>query len=132
MVRPPSHPCVPLPPYPQDALLDTVMLRLRTADGLDMASFSASFGPEAASAVHAALGEHIRRGLVHEMPRLPVLSDDDDDEGIKALGHDGDRQIRDEEWDLRVRLSDPDGFLLSNSIISDVFAAFSFKSNATQ
>jgi oxygen-independent coproporphyrinogen-3 oxidase len=108
------------------------MLRLRTADGLDMASFSASFGPEAASAVHAALGEHIRRGLVHEMPRLPVLSDDDDDEGIKALGHDGDRQIRDEEWDLRVRLSDPDGFLLSNSIISDVFAAFSFKSNATQ
>jgi coproporphyrinogen III oxidase-like Fe-S oxidoreductase len=80
----------------EDALLNTVMLRLRTADGLDTRSFASRFGDEAASTVLCSLQKHISSGM--------VLRTDDH----------------------RLRLSDPRGFLLSNVIISDVFAAFKF------
>eukprot|EP00967_Tisochrysis_lutea_P032546 scaffold38494_cov22-Tisochrysis_lutea.AAC.1 len=33
----------------EERMLDTVMLRLRTADGLDMRSFAAEYGADAAS-----------------------------------------------------------------------------------
>lgn len=79
----------------EDALLNTVMLRLRTADGLNLGSFSSRFGDEAAKTVLSSLQKHLKSGLVLHSNQ-------------------------------RVRLSDPHGFLLSNDIISDVFAAFQF------
>ena len=112
-------------------MLDTIMLRLRTSDGLDMASFSGRFGGGAAAAVSAALTPHERRGLVLRLPRLSGAAAGSSSavpqesgqgagqaKGINSEGHD---------WDFRFRLSDPEGFLLSNSVIADVFAAFSFK-----
>ena len=79
----------------EDGLLNMVMLRLRTSDGLDMRDFSDRFGEDAAGTVTKSLQKHIERGLVLNQ-------------------------------DHKIRLSDPNGFLLSNDIISDVFAAFKF------
>jgi len=76
----------------EDELLDLVMLRLRLADGLDLASVAARYGNHTAEQVHKSLRKHIERGLVQE------------------AGH-------------VVRLQDPQGFLFSNDIISDVFLA---------
>jgi len=76
----------------EDDLLDLVMLRLRLADGLDLASVAARYGTQKAEAVKQSLRKHIGRGLVQE------------------AGH-------------VVRLQDPQGFLFSNDIISDVFVA---------
>ena len=95
----------------EDALLNTVMLRLRTADGLDMGSFSSRFGGEAAATVLSSLEKHLKSGLVIQCQRLP---------GSLPL------TCQHEACNHRLRLSDPNGFLLSNDIISDVFAAFEF------
>ena len=104
------------------------MLCLRTADGLDMASFCASFGQEAATAVHNALQVHIRQGLVLQLPRIPLSREGEPVPSFIPEVDIENRDLGDQDWDFRVRLSDPEGFLLSNSVISDVFAAFSFKS----
>ena len=86
-----------MPPDGDDErLLDMVMLRLRLADGLDLASLAAQHGQAAAATVLKALQPHAARGLVE----------------IEGAGS---SQI--------ARLSDPDGFLVSNHIISDIFAA---------
>lgn len=89
---PPGVPGLHLPSeQPEDALLDMVMLRLRTADGLDVQRVEAVFGADMAAEVERGLAPHVCRGLA--------------------------------VWDGRVvRLTDPDGFLVSNDVIADVFA----------
>ena len=84
-----------------ELLLDTIMLRLRLGDGLDLRQLAASHveGEEAAERVRAALRPHIERGWV-------------------VAGGGGGGEVQ------RVRLADPQGFVVSNDIISDVFAAF--------
>ena len=69
------------------------MLSLRTSDGLDLDAVAARFGERSASVLQAALQQKSKSGLV-----VPA----------------GQGQ--------RWRLSDPEGFLLSNSVISDLFA----------
>lgn len=78
----------------EERLLDFVMLRLRLSDGLDFRILRKEFGEAAASIVAASLQQHVPKGLVEAL-----------DNG------------------QRLRLSDPGGFLVSNDIISDVFAA---------
>ncbi len=77
---------------PEDALLDLVMLRLRTADGLDMGHLESTFGQQAGQLVRAGLQPHVTNGLAQWV---------DDDV---------------------VRLTDPHGFMVSNDVIADVFA----------
>ncbi|CAL8464114.1 g3649 [Coccomyxa elongata] len=88
----------------EDEMLDIVMMRLRTADGLDMADFGERFGEGAVRAVNAALEPHEAAALVERHAEKPTS-----EKAGKAV------EV--------VRLSDPDGFLVSNDIISDVFAA---------
>ena len=85
-----------LPDSDDERLLDMVMLRLRLADGLDLTSLAAQHGKAAAATVLKALQPHAARGLVEfEEAGTPQIA----------------------------RLSDPNGFLVSNHIISDIFAA---------
>lgn len=86
-----------------DRLLDTIMLRLRLSDGLDLVQLAADHpqGRQAAAAVMTALQPHIKAGR--------VIVDESGDSSKKLTG--------------TVRLADPEGFVLSNDIISDVFAA---------
>lgn len=84
----------------EDRLLEAVMLRLRLAEGLDMRWVGREFGQEAAGGVAASL-------LRHEAAALVAAERGADD----AL--------------LRLRLTAPEGFLVSNAVISDVWAAVS-------
>lgn len=84
---------------PTEQLLDTVMLQLRLATGLDVDAVARQHGEALKQKMQEAVRQHEAQGLV--------------------LYHRGQR------GELRCRLSDPEGFLLSNDIISDIFAALS-------
>lgn len=89
-------------------MLDTVMLSLRTADGLDITAFARLYGAENARLVVRALQPYQQQGLVMQVPDVADLVE----VGGKVEGNRG-----------RLRLADPDGFIVSNDIISSVFAA---------
>lgn len=101
----------------EDIAMDVVMLSLRTARGLDLKSFRNAFGaafvaslckayrPYVESGHVVCLDEHRRTITANEFSSL--LSKDDGIEQGLAF----------------VRLSDPDGFLLSNELISLAFQA---------
>ena len=84
----------------EDILLDTIMLRLRTADGLDLKELSQAYGQDIPATLLPTLLQYRDQGLVQLTQ----------EEGSKIV--------------QKARLSDPDGFLLSSGIISDLFAAF--------
>jgi len=86
-----AHPS-PEPDTPQEVLLDMVMLRLRTADGLSLAQVQERFGAPARYAIATAATPLAARGLA-------TLSAD------------------------VLRLTDPEGFLVSNAVIAELFAA---------
>jgi oxygen-independent coproporphyrinogen-3 oxidase len=87
----------------QPDMLDVVMLALRTADGLDLTRFGRQYGEENAARVLRALERYEAGGLVLRSV-----------EEVSEVAPTGVR---------RVRLSDPDGLMLSNDIISSVFAS---------
>lgn len=80
----------------RDMVYDTVMLRLRLADGLDLAHLGKLGG-----------------GQWHKIEDVVM-------DALKVHQEEGMVEIMSE---TRVRLTDPKGFLMSNDIISDIFAA---------
>jgi len=84
-----------------DALLDFVMLQLRLSDGLALADVAERMGG-------AGRGARAAEGVL-EAVRPHVLA--------------GTALVEGEGPGRRIRLADPDGFLVSNDVISDVFAA---------
>jgi putative oxygen-independent coproporphyrinogen III oxidase len=89
----------------EDRLTDTIMLRLRLGDGLDLKALAKDFedGGEVADVVVDSLVEHVQRGHVE------VEYEEESRTGRKDA--------------VRVRLTDPEGFVVSNDVISDVFVA---------
>ncbi|CAM0151223.1 unnamed protein product, partial [Urochloa decumbens] len=99
--------------------MDVVMLSLRTAWGLDLQSFSKSFGKGLALSLCNTLKPFVESGLVIAM-----------DMERRALPHvDFELDLQNEgDFGSRVAficLSDPDGFLLSNELISLAFGIIS-------
>lgn len=92
------------PVGPRDWLLETVMVGLRRAEGLDLDALAVAFGRDAAAACARALAPAEARGLVvrRQAPRAGGGL-------VEDLGS--------------VQLSAPEGFLLSNDLLSDVFVA---------
>ncbi|KAK9804542.1 hypothetical protein WJX73_006876 [Symbiochloris irregularis] len=96
-------------PAAEDAdeqLLDAVMLSLRMSDGLDLNRVAAFFGKQAAQVIAECLQPHRLQGLVQFDS---IGNGQADEQSTTKLG--------------AVRLTDPEGFLVSNDIISDVFVA---------
>jgi len=103
----------------KDMAMDVVMLSLRTAWGLDLQSFSKSFGKSLALSLCSTFRPFVESGLVIAM-----------DMERRALPHiDFELDLQSEDdFGSRVafiRLSDPDGFLLSNELISLAFGIIS-------
>lgn len=88
-----------------ERLLDAVMLSLRMSDGLDLDQVAVSFGQPAAQAIAGCLQPHQKQGLV----QFELEASSHAVQAARRLG--------------AVRLTDPEGFLVSNDIISDVFVA---------
>ncbi|KAL4422677.1 hypothetical protein ABPG75_008874 [Micractinium tetrahymenae] len=106
-----------------DKLLDTVMLRLRLADGLDLCQLAAQHpqGGEAGELLRAALAPHIARGWVIARGGGEGGEREGSAGSSSSTSGGGTADGRGSiEW---VRLADPDGFIVSNDIISDCFAA---------
>jgi putative oxygen-independent coproporphyrinogen III oxidase len=100
---------------PQDSkeerALDTVMLSLRLARGLDLQAFAETFGAGLAADVCEALLPFVSSGHVLFM-----------DAGRQTL--DIKEAIKDpSRFKAYVRLTDPNGFLLSNEVIASIFSA---------
>jgi oxygen-independent coproporphyrinogen-3 oxidase len=74
-----------------DDLLETLMLGLRLGSGVSLPAIEANFGSEIKKAILEVLEPHKQRNLV-------II-----------------------EGDSRVRLSDPEGFLFSNIVLTDLF-----------
>lgn len=103
----------------KDMAMDVVMLSLRMARGLDVKHFARDFGYDLAASVCNALQPHMESGHVlalDEMRRLlsphsfRVQSDNDCSTASTVAF---------------IRLADPDGFLLSNEVISTAFEMMS-------
>ncbi len=115
-----------------------VMMRLRTADGLDLKAFEESYGSSAARSVASALEPHRQAGLVQQRSssddRVSAKGNGEASAQQRAADGYGSSRNRSIQPDMaggereglrgkRVRLTDPEGFLVSNDVISDVFAA---------
>ena len=132
-------------------LLDVVMMRLRTADGLCLKEVESAYGSSAARSIASALEPHRQADLVQTCSgsRSSARPGAEGSSGVglgdaaTANGHAGPAS-RSEHVSMQqrreltqggasraeeslagrqVRLSDPEGFLVSNDIISDVFVA---------
>ena len=97
----------------EDQLQDVVMMRLRTADGLDLDQIRQLHGSDAVRRIERALQPHEAAGLVTRVQP----------EGApEQAALDRRRGAEHAARSMVVRLADPEGFLVSNDIISDVFA----------
>lgn len=100
-----------------DIATDVVMLSLRTAKGLDLKSFGEAYGEPLVVSLCKAYKPYVESGHVVCL-----------DESRRALTAEKfDTLLLEESWEkirrelAYIRLSDPDGFLLSNEIISHAF-----------
>jgi oxygen-independent coproporphyrinogen-3 oxidase len=91
-----------------EILLETLMLGLRLADGLNLAVLASQFGKETLVQVWNCLQSYYQQGWVEWIPE-PRQSSHSDLEDYPGVGY--------------LRLSDPEGFLFSNTILADLFAA---------
>ncbi len=85
-------------------MLDAIMVSLRTSDGLALEPFRQEYGRSALKAMLPALEHHCQAGLAMWVDRL----------GRPASGM---------TTAAAVRLTDPGGWLVSNTVISDILAA---------
>ncbi len=92
---------------------ECVMLSLRTADGLDLPNLEHIYGRNIRTAVEDALHPYTQNSNDYngEQP-LVVLDREDSNNGDDNDG----------AW-VRARLASPEGFIISNDVISSVFAA---------
>jgi len=103
----PAIPPTPHPPPPNDTLLDTLMLGLRLREGLSLATLTEQFGPATVEQILSCLQPYLQQGWVEwtqsEEPALDRASEQPDFSG-------------------QLRLSDPEGFLFSNTVLSTLFS----------
>jgi len=81
----------------EDYLYDIIMTRLRTIDGLDLNKIQDRYGSDVVNCILSSIDEYIKN----------------DEEELLTI-------IRNEQ-DWIVKLTDPNGFLVSNSILSIIF-----------
>nr|XP_004236325.1 uncharacterized protein LOC101261314 [Solanum lycopersicum] len=99
----------------QDVAMDVVMLSLRTAKGLDLKSFGKAFGSSTILSLCEVYKPHIASGHII---CLDEQRRDISPEEFSSLLSEGNKI---NEVLAYIRLSDPDGFLLSNELISLAF-----------
>ncbi len=92
-----------------DVLLETLMLGLRLAEGLSLDKLRNQFGEKTLKEIWTSLHPHYRRGWVEVVNALGEAVED-----TQALPTTG-----------QLRLSDPEGFLFSNTVLADLFSQLS-------
>jgi len=91
----------------RDALLEVIMLGLRLAEGLHLDRLVPQFGSDWITPLHQCLEPYIQCGWVEWNP-IPEASSASSTRSTKTA--------------VQLRLTDPEGFLFSNTVLSKVFA----------
>jgi putative oxygen-independent coproporphyrinogen III oxidase len=98
------------PPTPTaEVLLDTLMLGLRLAEGLSLTALAEAFGAQALQQILVGLRPYLQQGWAEilDAAKQPIAASNFEAEALHL--------------DCRLRLSDPEGFLFSNLILSSLF-----------
>jgi oxygen-independent coproporphyrinogen-3 oxidase len=96
-----------------EKLLDTLMLGLRLAEGISLAQLADDFGQPVINQLLQCLAPYLKRQWV-------MLVDEKGRSQLFPFQY----ELHVYEPSLRIRLSDPEGFLFSNVVLSDVFKTF--------
>ncbi|KAF6249263.1 hypothetical protein COO60DRAFT_985055 [Scenedesmus sp. NREL 46B-D3] len=115
----------------EEQLLDLIMLSLRLSDGLALHSVQQEYGQDTVASLLPTIQGFLQEGLMQIVPELQQSGDDSapepggcvsdaDGYGDEAFGQLCRRLKQGKQ--CRVRLADPAGFLLSNDVISELFA----------
>jgi oxygen-independent coproporphyrinogen-3 oxidase len=94
-----------------DVLLETLMLGLRLAEGLNLSTLTEQFGEKTLQQIWKSLQPFYRDGWVEVMGT----------DGEAVAVHDAQKL----PLTGQLRLSDPEGFLFSNTILADLFRQLS-------
>lgn len=92
---------------PTDVLLETLMLGLRLAEGICLVSITQQFGDQTVERLWTALHPYYHNGWIEWVQEDGAVIDHSDVQKLSLTG--------------RLRLSDPEGFLFSNTILADLF-----------
>ncbi|HEY9673211.1 MAG TPA: radical SAM family heme chaperone HemW [Waterburya sp.] len=93
---------------PVDVLLETLMLGLRLAEGVNLLTLTQQFGHKTWEKIWTALQPHYRRGWVEVVQADGQVFELKEAKTPAVNGH--------------LRLSDPEGFLFSNTVLADLFS----------
>ena len=104
----------------QDRMLEGLMLQLRLRDGVNLTQFAADFGAAQCQHLLDAVRQHAQHGLV----QLYLLNASGQQVAYTGALPEV-QQLQDVGGDaqLCLRLADPAGLVVSNSILSDIFVA---------
>lgn len=91
-----------------DVLLETLMLGLRLAEGLSLSILTEQFGEEILEQIWKGLQPYYRRGWVELVGVHEEVVELQDAQKLPLTG--------------QLRLSDPEGFLFSNTVLADLFS----------
>lgn len=91
-----------------DVLLETLMLGLRLAEGLSLSSLAQQFGEKILERIWKCLQPYHQQGWVGIVGEDGVAVDTFDTQTLPVSG--------------RIRLTDPEGFLYSNTVLADLFS----------
>ena len=109
--------CLPTPAA--EALLDQLMLGLRLADGVNLAQVAQQFGTQSVLTILACLSPYRQQGWIEQ------LRGESDETPVSTLV--GSQAFTQElnGRSPRLRLTDPEGFLFSNVVLSSLFEKLS-------
>ncbi|CAH8330648.1 unnamed protein product [Eruca vesicaria subsp. sativa] len=104
----------------KDVATDIIMLSFRTSKGLEVKEFGEAFGRKVVNSICKVYEPYVESGHIVCLDdmRREVMSDE-----FKKLV--GDDEVKIEDHVRYLRLRDPDGFLLSNELISLAFGVIS-------
>ncbi|KAF8046797.1 hypothetical protein N665_3411s0003 [Sinapis alba] len=104
----------------KDVATDIIMLSFRTSKGLELKEFGEAFGRKVVNSICKVYEPYVESGHIVCLDdmRREVMSD----EFKKLVGND---EVKIEDHVRYLRLRDPDGFLLSNELISLAFGVIS-------
>ncbi|NES85272.1 MAG: coproporphyrinogen III oxidase [Moorea sp. SIO2B7] len=94
----------------KDILLETLMLGLRLAEGIQLSQIRQQFGEETLTKIWACLQSYEQQNWVEVLGKDEKRVKMEDAETLPAVG--------------RLRLTDPEGFLFSNTILAALFNLF--------
>ncbi|MGL5081372.1 MAG: radical SAM family heme chaperone HemW [Microcoleaceae cyanobacterium] len=109
---------------PQDRLLETLMLGLRLSEGLNLFALAQDFGEKTVEQILTCLDPYHQKGWVEclEVEGKPFARSSLVDISGREPELTGDKPMT---YSGKIRLTDPEGFLFSNTVLASLFHQFS-------